>query len=285
MPLLTNDPELSALLEHFYVLTGIRISIRDDVWERIAAFPLNPISFCMKMRSCSQLFNEKCMEHEQRIFPECRDQKKLIFFTCHAGLVGAVAPILLNGELLGYIMLSQVSDRKNNDEFLERLRTYCAPFGVDEVTDEDIRKIKYRKQNQIEAAAKIMEAVVSYILQKDLLRPNKKNFFYAFNRYIEAHLTEEITVARLCEEFHVSRTYLYTQLDEHTKEGVAGYIRERRLVKAEAMLKNTAMPITAVSSAVGFTDYNYFLRVFKKRFGISPKTLRREEARKARGVK
>ena len=285
MPLLCNDPELSVLLEHFYVLTGIRISIRDAAWERIAAFPLNPINFCMKMRSHSQPFNEKCMANERRIFPLCREQKKLIFFTCHAGLVGAVAPIMLNGELLGYIMLSQISDRKNNDEFLERLRTYCAPFNVDEVTDEDIRKIKCRKQNQIVAASKIMEAVVSYILQKDLLRPEKKNFFYAFNQYIERHLTEEISVARLCEEFHVSRTYLYTQLEEHTKEGVAGYIREQRLSKAEAMLKNTTVPITQVSSAVGFTDYNYFLRVFKKRFGISPKSLRRDEARKARSVK
>ncbi|MBQ8859419.1 MAG: helix-turn-helix transcriptional regulator, partial [Clostridia bacterium] len=94
-----------------------------------------------------------------------------------------------------------------------------------------------------------------------------------------------ISVARLCEEFHVSRTYLYTQLEEHTKEGVAGYIREQRLSKAEAMLKITTVPITQVSSAVGFTDYNYFLRVFKKRFGISPKNLRRDEARKARGAK
>ena len=285
MPLLLNNPELSALLEDFYVLTGIRISIRDDLWERIAAFPLNPIPFCMKMRSCSPPFNEKCMEHEQRIFPECRDQKKLIFFTCHAGLVGAVAPIMMGGELLGYIMLSQVSDRKNNDEFLECLREYCAPFGVDEVTDEDIRKIKYRKQNQIAAAAKIMEAVVSYILQKDLLRPSKKNFFYAFNQYIHAHLTEEITVERLCEEFHVSRTYLYTQLAEHTKEGVAGYIREQRLAKAEGMLKNTTKPIADIATAVGFSDYNYFLRVFKKCYGISPKALRRKEARLARGVK
>ena len=285
MPLFSNDPELLALLEHFHVLTGIRISIRDITWERIFAYPSDPTAFCSFMRTCSQTFNEKCMLNEHKIFRECYEKKKLIFFTCHAGLVGAVAPIIMGGELLGYIMFSHISDQKNDERFVERLQEYCHAHGVDNMPEEHIKKIKFRKQNQITAASKIMEAVVSYILQKELLRPRKQNFFFSFNQFLETHLSEEISVARICEEFHVSRTYLYAQLAEHSSTGVAGYIREKRLERAEHMLKHTATPITEIATAVGFTDYNYFLRVFKKRYGISPKSLRRSATQRDRVAK
>lgn len=36
----------------------------------------------------------------------------------------------------------------------------------------------------------------------------------------------------------------------------------------------TDMPISDIADSVGFSDYNYFLRVFKKHYGISPKKMK-----------
>jgi len=64
-------------------------------------------------------------------------------------------------------------------------------------------------------------------------------------------------------------------MQQYTSGGVANFIRKKRLEKAKLLIKTTEMKIPEISNAVGFSDYNYFLRVFKKQFGISPKKYRK----------
>lgn len=47
--------------------------------------------------------------------------------------------------------------------------------------------------------------------------------------------------------------------------------KSKRLLKAKELLQATDMSVAEIATAVGFSDYNYFLRAFKKAFGISPK--------------
>lgn len=52
--------------------------------------------------------------------------------------------------------------------------------------------------------------------------------------------------------------------------GVASYIKEKRLALAYDLLKTTELSVGEVSEKSGFYDYNYFSRVFKRRYGASP---------------
>lgn len=274
------DPELASLLEQFYILTGIRIMVRDEKCNKVLAYPVQPTHFCGAMRGSDTHFNQKCVDHECRVFARCRREKRLIFFHCHAGLTGAVSPILLDEQVIGFMMLTQISDRRVDDQFIAEVTAYCEQYERPENFAEAVRKIKYKKQTQITAAAKIMEAITSYILQKEMIRPQKKQFYDRLNAYIDAHMGEDISIGDLCAAFHVSRTHLYALLEEHTTGGIAEYIRKKRLSEARRLLKYTETPITDIAARVGFADYNYFLRVFKKHYGISPKGLRREAEEK-----
>ena len=55
----------------------------------------------------------------------------------------------------------------------------------------------------------------------------------------------------------------------------AAYILRRRMHKAKKLLKVTDLPISEIANNVGFSDYNYFSRVYKKTYGKSPKYYRR----------
>ena len=57
--------------------------------------------------------------------------------------------------------------------------------------------------------------------------------------------------------------------------GIAEYIRRRRLHKAKKLLKMTDLPISQIALAVGFADYNYFSRIYKKAYGKSPRYYRK----------
>ena len=62
-------------------------------------------------------------------------------------------------------------------------------------------------------------------------------------------------------------------MKQYTSGGIASFIKQKRLKKAKLLIKTTDMKISEISAAVGFSDYNYFLRVFKKEFGVSPKKM------------
>ena len=59
--------------------------------------------------------------------------------------------------------------------------------------------------------------------------------------------------------------------------GIAAFIKNKRLERAKELLKTTDMTISEISDACGFSDYNYFLREFKKKYGTTTKQIRKDE--------
>ena len=52
-------------------------------------------------------------------------------------------------------------------------------------------------------------------------------------------------------------------------EGVAVYVRKIRIKKAAELLERCDNPLPEIAEETGFSDVNYFRRVFKKEMGIS----------------
>ena len=53
------------------------------------------------------------------------------------------------------------------------------------------------------------------------------------------------------------------------------YITARRMQKAKELLKDDSRSIEEIANAVGYHDYFYFTKVFKKTQGISPSKYRK----------
>ena len=60
---------------------------------------------------------------------------------------------------------------------------------------------------------------------------------------------------------------------------VNGYVTGLRMQKARELLESTDVSVTEVASETGYYDYNYFIRVFRKSFGISPLQYRKRYLR------
>lgn len=94
---------------------------------------------------------------------------------------------------------------------------------------------------------------------------------------IEMHLNEvNFSIADLCQEIGISHSQLHRRLQAETGLSISKFIRSIRLEKAKELLEDPQIPIAAVAIDTGFKDPDYFYRVFKQTFQITPGAFRRQ---------
>ncbi|SCW91735.1 acetamidase/formamidase family protein [Ancylobacter rudongensis] len=92
--------------------------------------------------------------------------------------------------------------------------------------------------------------------------------------------SEDISIADIAQAEGISERYVQ-KLFEGTGESFSHYVRERRLQRAWHDLANpaeAAVPIAEIAYRYGFADAAHFSRLFRERFGLPPRELRRREA-------
>ncbi len=94
--------------------------------------------------------------------------------------------------------------------------------------------------------------------------------------YVEEHYAQDIHTELLAQLCGWNLSYFCRQFKKVMGVTAAQYINEYRISKAEALLKNSALPITDIAFAVGFSDSSYFSRCFKALRGVTPQSIRRQ---------
>lgn len=267
-----ENKELFELMQSFHTLTGMLIAIFDEKYNLIIQYPEKRSEFCSFMRQNPE-FDKKCLHSDSIAFKKCKKSNTLTVYKCHAGLIEATAPIITDGIITGYIMFGQISDTKNKTEFSKIISELCSPYADSDEIQKYSKSIKYKNEKQIISAAKILEACTSYIQLRSMIPPDS-DILKRINEYINDHISEKITIAQLCSHFDISRTSLYDATSRHIHGGIAKYILEKRLETAKKLLTLTDFSIADISDKVGFSDYNYFSKVFKQHYNISPKKYR-----------
>lgn len=93
---------------------------------------------------------------------------------------------------------------------------------------------------------------------------------YSILSYINQHLTEELSLNSLAEQFFISPSYLSVIFKKETGTTINKYITSQRVIAAKARLSE-GYSVTETCEMCGFGDYSNFLKIFTKTVGISPK--------------
>ncbi len=88
--------------------------------------------------------------------------------------------------------------------------------------------------------------------------------------YLEKNCTAKITVAELARCSAVSQSHLNMLFRKYTGRGPAQYLLNVRMLLAKRLLCDMYYTITEVGELSGFGDINYFSRVFRRFYGMSP---------------
>ncbi len=266
-----NLQRLEQTLENFYKILNIRMSVFGPDEEELLPYPKQAPRFCRCIRR-SPALAQGCRVCDKEVMRIARTMTEPYIYTCHAGLTEAVIAIRIEDRILGYIFLSHMLPSDGDPDLRERIVAQNARYGLpaEELRDA-LAGISVRSTEQIAAAAKVLEALAGYIHLKEIAKAwQKEDLAWQMQQYIRDHLGEELTCRHLCDVFHYSRTKLYETFTEAYGMGVSEYILMLRMQKAKQLLSD-GEHIADVAAACGFSDYNYFFKVFRKRCGMTPK--------------
>ncbi|MEV1046290.1 helix-turn-helix transcriptional regulator [Streptomyces sp. NPDC049916] len=102
----------------------------------------------------------------------------------------------------------------------------------------------------------------------------------AVRSYMEANLSEKITIDQLAAQAGLSRYYFVRRFSDTTGKTPMQLLTELRLESARYLLVAGSESIGKVGRLSGFPSPEHFARVFRKRVGCSPTEYRRREARR-----
>lgn len=93
---------------------------------------------------------------------------------------------------------------------------------------------------------------------------------------IRDHYTEDISLTSLAAKYNISMGHLSKMIKEQLQINFSDYIASLRIQRAKELLRDESISIQEIAEIVGYNDYFYFTKVFKKVEGISPSKYRKE---------
>lgn len=99
--------------------------------------------------------------------------------------------------------------------------------------------------------------------------------------FIHENYTRPISVEEIAAACHYSQSHFMKFFKECMGLGFVRYLNDYRLGVASQMLLATDEGITEISGRTGFDSPSYFNRVFKRKYGVSPRQFRKEAGRTA----
>jgi len=276
-----NTEKLEQMIYDFHVATGISASVFDVHCRPVANCHLNSCAFCALVQSTGEGV-ARCHASDERLLSEACRAREAVTRPCHAGLADTAVPIYSQNTLLGYIVFGQIG-RESDGKFEEILKNIQG-LGVDPLLAEQaFRQVVSFDSQKLKSAASLATMLTKYILLEHLIEPDTSGDLEAVTAYIEEHLTEELTVSSICRRFHTSKNRLYDLFREQIGYTVKEYINERRIGRAEELLKTTSHSVRQVGELCGIDHYQYFCRLFKEKKGHTPLQFRKQWAKKQNG--
>jgi AraC-like DNA-binding protein len=118
---------------------------------------------------------------------------------------------------------------------------------------------------------------ILYQLTEGMHKPQSSVFLIdEVKRYIDTHFHDDISRESVAEIFNISPGYLSRLFSKDSDIKFNEYLKHARISRSRTLLTNTNLKINEVSVKCGFTDTNYFCKVFREINDCTPLEYRRK---------
>ncbi len=147
---------------------------------------------------------------------------------------------------------------------LERRTGPDTLFGAEQMTVIGIENLLIRLRRH-GAEPQPAPGQTSYIRER-----MQQEFIDRVRAYFEENLSRKLTLADICRDNLVGRSYLQKIFREKTGGGAMEYFGQMKIEAAQEMIREGSHNFTEIASLLGYNSIHYFSRHFKKVTGMTP---------------
>jgi AraC-like DNA-binding protein len=175
-----------------------------------------------------------------------------------------------------------VHTRSYNDNILFHpwFHTSCGPGDISKNILQSLNKLMFETHADRQTRAILLIKALLYQVIEEVnndsameMSKSEKNFRNIIE-YTQQYYHYPINRASVCNELQLSTSSLTRIFREHSKLNFNAYLNELRMKKAEFILGNYDLSVERIADQCGFASSGYFIKAFKKYFGVTPEVFR-----------
>lgn len=119
--------------------------------------------------------------------------------------------------------------------------------------------------------------IFSILIKQNTQSTDERNLklVNSIQAYIKKNYANDLSMDDLTDRFHVSRTYISRLLKKYTGQSFLEYLTDIRFEHVERLIEDNKYKQYEIAEMVGYKDFGYYIKVFKKRYGITPNEYRK----------
>ncbi|RAW00692.1 helix-turn-helix transcriptional regulator [Pseudochryseolinea flava] len=125
---------------------------------------------------------------------------------------------------------------------------------------------------------KVLELIALQLGQSTAIVKSTKrsdaDVFHDIKKYLDIHFTDDLSLRGIARTFGLNEFKLKKGFKMQFETTIFDYIHDLRMIHANHLLRDNKMFVNEVSSIVGYKNPNHFSTAFKRRFGISPSSIK-----------
>lgn len=137
-------------------------------------------------------------------------------------------------------------------------------------TSGDLTKNIYADLNLKELLIRLIQSQQLFQVKGEADQHSNRSRHHFVLHYIHEHLTEKIPIDTLSRKAYLSRNMFFKWFKQQFGITPLEYVNRERIRLAKQLMAQSAGSISDISFQCGFSDVNYFVRLFRKSEGITP---------------
>jgi AraC-like DNA-binding protein/ligand-binding sensor protein len=226
-------------------------------------------AYCRMLRETLGM-DESCRSLDRQMMEAALQKGEMISYTCHAGMREAVAPLLTDGQLAGFVMIGQFRSQAA-PEISPYARRWNKAQGNDAL-QEAFSSSTVLPEEKIEVLLAMFRQLLELIIGGQLIHRKDHDLIAPVIAAIKDRPVGLEEAARLSGRSASTVTRMFKKV---TGRSFKQYQLDVRLQQAAELLKAMPnRPVAEIARLSGFEDPFYFSRIFHKRIGLSPSDYR-----------
>ena len=127
----------------------------------------------------------------------------------------------------------------------------------------------------IKASIAALTAAANKLAAQQHITSGREERIVEIISYIQSDY-KNVTLETLSDTFHLSKPYLSKYIKEKAGMTFQEVVKEERMKKARALLRETNQTVETIAAEVGYENVEHFNRLFKKSYGITPVQYRKQ---------